>query len=309
MGLAVVLGTGLVGLLTVVLVLAVLAVVAMATGGTGLLDLPDDAWFVTPWGMLATNLLLAAGIPVAMLAVRVGHRWRPGYVSSVVGRLRWRVLLGSAARAALVLVPALLVTVVVDAAFTGTLGDLTAFDPEPRWAALALVVLLTTPLQAAGEEYFFRGWLTQAIGSWCARPLVALVLPALVSATVFALAHGSQDPWLFADRFAFGLVASVLVWRTGGLEASIAVHTVNNVAAFALAIAYGGLADSLAATEAAPWVVVLDVLAFAGAAFLAARWATRSGVRREVPGGWVGRAGRASPRTPDHQTTTGGRTP
>ena len=31
--------------------------------------------------------------------------------------------------------------------------------------ALALIVLFTTPLQAAGEEYAFRGYLLQAVGS------------------------------------------------------------------------------------------------------------------------------------------------
>ena len=310
LGVAVVLGAGLVGLIALTLVLAVSALLQMG-GASGSPSILDDAWLVSPWGLLSTNLVLAAGIPVAGLAVWAGQRWRPGFVSSVAGRVRWPLLLGSTTRAALVLVPALLIGVGVDAAASGALGDLASFAPEPQWPALALVVLLTTPLQAAGEEYFFRGWLSQAIGSWCASPRVAVVLPALVSATLFALAHGAQDPWLFADRFAFGLVASVVVWRTGGLEGAIAVHAVNNVVAFAVAIAYGDLEASLGVTSASPWVVLLDVAAFATAGWVVARHADRAGAQRQVPGGWPGRGlpPAATPRPgapgPGHGTTGG----
>ncbi|WP_066587475.1 CPBP family intramembrane glutamic endopeptidase [Cellulomonas timonensis] len=295
LGIAVVLGAGLIAVIGLTLVLAVYALLSLS-GAVGTPAFVEDAWFVTPWGLLSTNLALAMGIPVAGLAVWAGQRWRPGFVSSVAGRLRWPLLLASTTRAALVLVPMLLAAIVVDAATSGAFGDLLAFAPEPQWLALALVVLLTTPLQAAGEEYFFRGWLTQAIGSWCASARLALVLPALVSATLFALAHGAQDPWLFADRFVFGLLASLLVWRTGGLEGAIAVHTVNNVVVFAVAIAYGDLEASLGVTSASPWIVLLDVVAFAAAALVVVRHADRAGVAREVPGGWVGRRPPA-PRT------------
>ena len=38
----------------------------------------------------------------------------------------------------------------------------------------------------------------------------------VVSALVFALLHGTQNLPLFLDRLGFGLLAAVLVWRTGG---------------------------------------------------------------------------------------------
>ena len=81
---------------------------------------------------------------------------------------------------------------------------------------------------------------------------LAVIVPAVVSAVLFALAHGAQSPWLFADRLVFGLVASLLVWRTGGLEVAVALHAANNLVAFGLAIAYDGLQDSLLITEVAP---------------------------------------------------------
>ena len=60
---------------------------------------------------------------------------------------------------------------------------------------------------------------------------------------LFALAHGiGQSVPIFFDRFAFGLVAGYLVVRTGGLEAGIAMHVVNNSLAFGLALAFGDMA-------------------------------------------------------------------
>ena len=39
----------------------------------------------------------------------------------------------------------------------------------------------------------------------------------LVPALIFALAHGLSQDWpVFFDRFAFGVVAGILVIRTGG---------------------------------------------------------------------------------------------
>ena len=97
--------------------------------------------------------------------------------------------------------------------------------------AIAVVILFTTPLQAVGEEYVFRGYLMQALGSLFGT-WVAVIAPALL----FALAHGLQNFPLFFDRFAFGLVAGYLVVRTGGLEAGIALHVLNNYVAFGFAL-------------------------------------------------------------------------
>ena len=50
----------------------------------------------------------------------------------------------------------------------------------------------------------------------------------------------------FLYRFAIGLALSAAAWLTGGLEASIALHAVNNVVLFLLA---GALGDRAAAAE------------------------------------------------------------
>ena len=193
-------------------VITLLAViVATATGGSGDSVTEDALDPDTVLGLLANNLILATIIPAAVLAVLVVHQERPGWLASVTGRVRWGLL----AR----LAPLALVVVLV---FFG-LGLLVPGDTHgsaPTTATLVgllVVILLTTPLQAAAEEVGFRGYITQAVSSWFARPVVGILVGGAVSAVCFALAHGVQDPWLFADRLCFGVVASWLAWRTGGL--------------------------------------------------------------------------------------------
>ncbi len=40
------------------------------------------------------------------------------------------------------------------------------------------MILLTTPLQAAAEEIWFRGYLSQAVSSWVARPAAGIATSA-----------------------------------------------------------------------------------------------------------------------------------
>ena len=109
-----------------------------------------------------------------------------------------------------------------------------------------MVVVLTTPLQSAAEEYLFRGYLSQAIAGWVRAPRAGAVVAAVVTAALFSLAHLPGDLPTFLDRFAFGLAASAVVWLTGGLEAAIVLHAVNNVLVFVLA---GALGDGVATEE------------------------------------------------------------
>jgi membrane protease YdiL (CAAX protease family) len=225
-----------------------------------------EQWSITPIGLLVNNLMLAAFIPVAMAAVWAGFRWRPRWVASVVGGVRWRWLAVCSGIAVLAMGGLTAVEVVL----TGGVE----WDPEPSWGWLLLVVLVSTPLQAAGEEYLFRGWMQQAIGAVIPRPLVGALVGGGVSTTLFALAHGQQDLWLFGDRFAFGAVACLVVYRTGGLEGGIALHAVNNLIAFGFTITSGQLAETLTVSQSDPLTLLINtaVLAVAeGLVLLAAR--------------------------------------
>lgn len=224
--------------LGIVIVAAAVAIEAVFAPDfmTALEDPLGDPGPVTLLGILMS---LAVLIPVTMGLSMLLHGVGPGFLMSVAGRVRWRYLAGCLGLSLV----ALMATVVVGAVVPSGMREELAADPNPvdfRFLALLLVVALATPFQAAGEEYVFRGYLTQAFGARFPT-VVAVVGPAFL----FALAHGAQSPPIFIDRLAFGLIAGALVVLTGGLEAGIAMHVVNNWLAFGLAITLGNLGDSL----------------------------------------------------------------
>jgi len=256
------------------LLLMGIAAVAAGVTGTGELFAADNAAETGPLGLLAGNLGLAVLIPAAVLAVLVAHRERPGWLSSVTGRLRWTLLWRFT-----------LLGAVTTAAGYGAILLVPALPDEPTDAlrapdlrllvALLAVTLLSTPLQSAAEEYAFRGYLTQAVAGWIPWPRLALCVAGALSATLFALAHGTQDPGLFASRLFFGLVASWTVWRCGGLEAAIALHTVNNLIVLMIAVSTGALSEALTVSDL-PWrYAAVDMVATAAFGVLVMLWARR----------------------------------
>jgi uncharacterized protein len=206
----------------------------------------------TPLGLAYLNIVLATAIPLTWLIIRVVHGLRPRWLSSVLPRLRWRFLLVCFGLALLALIATIGVSALIPAQDTGAeiSGELNRFTSTTR--DFLLVVLLLTPLQAAGEEYAFRGYLAQAFGGIFGHPVPAVVAPAVL----FALAHGlGQSAPIFFDRLAFGLVAGTLVILTGGLEAGIAMHVLNNWLAFGLALAFGDMGSSLNPTGGSWWSI------------------------------------------------------
>lgn len=207
------------------------------------------------FNLLTTNLLLASAVPLTMVVTWAAHGWRPRWMLSVAGRLRWGWLAACGVVALLVQ----LVGTVAAYALSGGAPEGRAHDVT----LLLSIVVITTPLQAAGEEFLFRGWIVQNVGALIRHPTASLVVGGVVSSALFALAHGQQNGWLILDRFAFGVVAFLLVWRTGGLEASIALHVVNNVVVFVPVILAGQVHDALTVTTASGSMVLLDILILA----------------------------------------------
>ena len=172
---------------------------------------------------------VALMLPAYLLASLIVNGRRLGLVSSAAGRLRWRWLLLCAGVAVVVsaVVSALL------ALLPGGLGEVST-APNPLWPVTLVVVLLLVPVQATAEEYVFRGYLMQAVGHWLRHPAFAILLPV----PLFVLGHlydllGQIGVGLFA------VAAGWLTWRTGGLEAAIALHVVNNLSAFLISLAAG----------------------------------------------------------------------
>jgi hypothetical protein len=261
--------------LTIGVTVAFIVADLIRTGGPVEASIDRFGSEMDPLFLLATNLGLAVAIPAAVLAIVVAHRMRPGWLSSVVGRLRWGLLLRMSALALTMVVLFTIVGSWLIPVDDGALGieDIQVVSLS-TWLGFAVVIVLTTPLQAAAEEYAFRGYGMQALGALARTPWVG----AIVTSLAFALAHGTQNMPLFLDRLAFGLIACWLVVRTGGLEAAIAMHVMNNVVVFLISAAFDEVGDTLQ-VSAIPWIaVIIDVAQMAVFALLADRYVRRRGL-------------------------------
>lgn len=223
----------------------------LATGqpvGAGL-DSMTDLDNVTPLGLAYVNIILASAIPIALLVNFALHGLSPGWLLSVARRIRWRFFFACFGLSLVALIATVIVsTVVPQGGGTELSGEVNSFTATTR--DFLIVVLILTPLQSAGEEFAFRGYLMQAFGGVFGNRVVAVLLSSLL----FAVAHGiGQDLPIFFDRFAFGLVAGALVILTGGLEAGIAMHVLNNFLAYGLALAFTDMSSALTPTGGTWW--------------------------------------------------------
>lgn len=223
--------------------------------------------------LLCSVAVMLPSVPLAMLCAGL----RPiGMRSSVAFRLRWRWMLWCA-------IPALVITVVNSAlSFLPVLfGEPLEPVPVPVGTFLVSVVLilLLVPLQSAAEEYVFRGLITQTLGAWI-RP----VWPAIILSTIiFTVGHTQYEIWGMLSVAVMGAGFAIVTWRTGGLEAAIALHVVNNVISFLL-LTSGALGTTVMSSEGsgplAPLVQLVFTAAYLAWVELAAR---RRGIERARP--------------------------
>ena len=258
----------------------------------------SDTTHVTPSLLAYLNLSLAAAIPVTLLLTWVFHRLSPGWICSVAGRIRWRWMAVTFGLAFVALLATVIVGSFVPAAGdpADSSGGLNSWSDTIR--DFVVVILLLTPLQAAGEEFAFRGYLTQAFGGLFAPlgPRAARVAAVLLPAVLFALAHGAQDAPVFVDRLAFGLVSGILVIATGGLEAGIAMHVLNNFLAYGFALAFSDMSSALNPTGSTWWTLpttLTQSVVYLGLSVWAAR---KMGVSNRVEPGVANVLERSEPR-------------
>lgn len=186
------------------------------------LDAAEQLEMQVPGFFALTMISIALMLPAVLLAVLIIGPRPVGYLTSVEGRMRWRWLARTSVMA----------FVVYGVAMSAVLGLSAMSDPgtirSPQVDAsvivLVLLVLALTPFQAAAEEYVFRGYLLQLVGSWTRFA----VIPVVVSVPIFVSGH-EYNSWGLVDVGIFGLLAAYLTIRTGGLEAAIAAHVANNV--------------------------------------------------------------------------------
>lgn len=231
----------------VVLTIPLVALSLAVPGADGLIERTFESSDLSdPWVAATALLSIALLLPASLLGTRLVADRPVGTLSSVTGRLRRPLLLRCLGAAALLIVPVGLISVTVD-------GGWRSASISDRTLPLLALALLVVPLQAAAEEYAFRGLLMQAVGAWVRHPAFAIVLPVVP----FTLGHEYGALGL-VDVAAFGLTAGWLTWRTGGLEAAIGLHVVNNASLTvldALSLADGdadgtllGLVTSIAVT-------------------------------------------------------------
>jgi len=180
----------------------------------------------TPSIFLINNVALAVIVPACVLVSWLFYRQGFGWLVSVTGRFRWKwwgLVMGVMALGYLVIIGVQILVFGLDGA-----GYADMHYRDYTWFVIISIVL-TTPLQCAGEEFGLRGLLPRLITGIVPFRWVGLVLAALLSSAVFAWLHGAQDPWLNVYYFSFGMMAWWLAYRTGGIEAGIALHIVNNV--------------------------------------------------------------------------------
>ncbi|MEO6019809.1 MAG: CPBP family intramembrane glutamic endopeptidase [Knoellia sp.] len=262
----------------VVVVILSLVVLFVPSGLGGLLDNEETLLDpLNPWSALVTNLLLASLIPATLIGVWAGFRRSPWRAISVTGRLRW----GWLGWCTLVVTPLWAAYLAV----SWLVFDQQVLERADQWIALIAITAFTTPLQAAGEEFAFRGGLVQGVGAWFRSPILALGVTTVLSTALFAAAHGSADPWILIELGSLAVAGCWLAWRTGGLEAVIVLHVVNNVLVMTTGILFGGLEASFVDGESAgsPLSAGMNVVATAMVTAALLWLARRRGV---APTGW-----------------------
>lgn len=198
------------------------AVYAVFSLPPGELLTPDPSLdLYRPLDYTVTMLSIVLMLPAALLGFRLAGCRPIGLLSSVAGRVRWRWMLWCCGPAIVLLVAVLGADAVLQSQ-EGVLRTAPVATP-----ALFVLILVLTPFQAAAEEYAFRGVLMQTIGAWLRSPAWAILLPV----PLFVIGHLYDLPGQVSVAV-FAIAAGWISWRTGGLEAAIALHVINNLAAF-----------------------------------------------------------------------------
>ncbi len=216
-------------LLAIALALGVMFVISGIAGAIGMaIDHVDPFEVVRtnqipvgPGLFIANNISLGLAIPVAMLTAWVCVQQRSRWLTSVTGGMRW----GWFWLLIAILTPLWAVLIGIGL----MMAPLEGVAMWPHTVPMIVGILLTTPFQAAGEEYLVRGMLGRAVAAWLPSPVAGFAVSTVVTALVFMALHGAGDPWLNVFYLTFGVAGSWLTWRTGGLEAAVALHIVNNM--------------------------------------------------------------------------------
>ena len=167
---------------------------------------------------LFSYMILVITIPAIYLASKiVKDRPFSSYASSL-GGWRWKLYFKCMA------VP-LVIYVIFNIA--SSLTDGSAINIQQISPLMFIAFAITIPLQCIAEEYLFRGLIMQSFGSWFNIPILAIIIQALA----FGATHSYNSIGVVTIILG-GVVYGLLAWKTNGIEASSALHTINNLTVF-----------------------------------------------------------------------------
>jgi membrane protease YdiL (CAAX protease family) len=258
----------------------VIVLLASGAGLSGLTSIPELTMQLTDVSnplslflLLGSVAIMLPLVPLAMLCAGL----RPvGLRHSVAFRIRWRWMLWCT-------IPALVITILsTGLSFLGPILGM-PIEPVPvdagRFALLTVLIIVLVPLQSAAEEYVFRGLIMQTLGAWVRSPWVGII----VSTVIFTVGHTQYEIWGLLSVGVMGLGFAIVVWRTGGLEAGIAFHVVNNVVALLL-LASGALGTTVMSSEGSdPLAPIVQAVFTAGFVVWVEFAARRQGISRVRP--------------------------
>ncbi|MBY4894147.1 CPBP family intramembrane metalloprotease [Rhodobacteraceae bacterium N5(2021)] len=115
------------------------------------------------------------------------------------------------------------------------------------WLSFLPMALVGILLQTGAEEVLFRGYLQQQLAARFASPLIWMVLPSALFASLHYQPElmGDNALYVVAATGLFGLLAADLTARTGSIGAAWGFHFANNVVAI-LIVALDGPLSGLA---------------------------------------------------------------
>lgn len=115
------------------------------------------------------------------------------------------------------------------------------------WLSFLPMALAGILLQTGAEEILFRGYLQQQLAARFASPLIWMVLPSLLFASLHYQPDvmGDNALYVVAATGLFGLLAADLTAKTGSIGAAWGFHFANNVVAI-LIVALDGPLSGLA---------------------------------------------------------------
>ena len=229
-------------------------------------NMADPAMF----SLLMFSLIIM--IPAVWLAYLLLGSKPVGLLVSVTGKIRWKWLSIALAASAVIYGIYFAINLLIEALGLVDSAPVPASSIPTNPLFYVILVLLLTPLQCAAEELVFRGALMQIIGSWLKHPLFAILLPV----PLFTFGH-IYDVYGLLDVAFYAVAAGYLTWRTGGLEAAMAVHIINNTFLFLLGAF--GLVD-LNASGSDPVGLIFSVLLTVLVTFVVLSLAKRHGIQR-----------------------------